>query len=232
MASQRRIFYESLVDPEDAADYFSCLEEALHVRAGDGVTVMVAGRRSDPDRVPDARSAELTYASVQAARAAGFDAFILGNFSDAGVGESRARAGITVVGLRESTLEAAARFDRPIGLVALDSGPPLAIASELLSRVGLREADILIESSALRPNQLVTAFSSDQEAAVCLGRFLESAERLRARGARALVPAGGVLMVMLDRLGVSSAAGLPIVDGLRAALCRATSERPNESQTP
>jgi Asp/Glu/hydantoin racemase len=231
VASQRRIFYESLVDPEHGADYLSCLGEALRVRAGDHVRVTVAGRQSGLYGLPDSRSVELTYASVKMAHAAGFDAFILGNFSDAGVREARARAEITVVGLRESTLEAAAQFGRPIGLVGLESGPPVVMGSELLSSIGLREADILIESSALQPNQLVQAFSREQQAKVSLSRFLETAERLRARGARPLVPAGGVLMVMLDRQGVTSAAGLPIIDGLRAALRRAMSENPNESET-
>jgi Asp/Glu/hydantoin racemase len=231
VASQRRIFYESLVDPEHAADYLSCLYEALHVRAGDAASVTVAGRRSGPYRVPDSSTAAMTCASALAAHAAGFDAFILGNFSDAGVREARARAEITVVGLRESTLAAAGQFDHPIGLVTLESGPALVMESELLTSIGLREVDFLIESSALQPNQLVRACSSDHQAEACVTRFLESAERLRARGARALVPAGGVLMVTLDRQGVSRAAGLPIIDGLTAALSRAMSERPNESQT-
>jgi hypothetical protein len=174
----RRILYESLLDPDQAAGYFRCLVRALDVRAGAGVEVTVAGRRGGPfvARIP--RVSRGTCASALAAQADGFDALILGNFTDAGV-----------------------------------------------RGIGVRQADILIDSAPVRPDQLVETLSNAGQAEPRLSRFLETSERLRARGARSLVRAGGVLMVMLDCRGVTSAAGLPVVDGLRAVLGRAIAAR-------
>jgi Asp/Glu/hydantoin racemase len=157
-------------------------------------------------------------ASARGAAEAGFDAFVLGNFSDVGVEEARAGAPIVVVGLGEATLDEARTLGEPAGAVVLDgSGAGSAGAHDGLST-------LTVETPGLVPGELLRSFRVDAVRRAAFRAFFAAAERLRDRGARSIVAAGGALMVLLDREGIESAAGLPIADGLAAAVRRAVAE--------
>lgn len=179
----------------------------LSRKAGPTVDLAVAGRPGAYDT--GAAAAERTVSSVLAAEARGFDAFVLGNFSDVGVREARERASIAVEGLGQSALAAAQTVGSPIGLVAVGSA-------------GAGRPGILVEPGGFTPGELVAAFGDERLADIAIARFFEAADILQARGASALVPGGGVLMLLLDHKGITLAAGLPVVDGLAAVINAAT----------
>jgi Asp/Glu/hydantoin racemase len=140
----------------------------------------------------------------------GYDAFVIGSFSEPFLREIRSAVDIPVASLTESGLLVACSLGN---LVALISNAP---AVEWMTRVAVdkhrlaaRVLDVVALDPPLDEPALASAYA---DPAPVIANFAAMAERLVARGADVIIPAEGVLAELLVRHGVRDIAGAPVMD--------------------
>ena len=116
-----RIWYQSFTDPDADRPYFTRLKEYLGSVSSPGCQVEVFGIQPGaryPGPITDFRCAAQAIANALTAQERGYDAFVIGNFGEAGLAEARSAVRIPVIGLGEATMLHACTLGRKIGLVA------------------------------------------------------------------------------------------------------------------
>lgn len=147
----------------------------------------------------------------------GYDAFVIGNIADPGIRELRELLTIPVLGLCETTLSVASMMGTSFSLVSVNEKFTPRVL-ENVRRYGHIDRMVAIESMEVPhlPN-LAAAFSDDPVHAAArqsiLDNFFKAARVGVARGAEAVVPAGGVVMALLAHAGVHEVDGVPVVNG-------------------
>jgi Asp/Glu/hydantoin racemase len=150
-------------------------------------------------------------AAVQAERE-GFDAFALSTLPEPGLRDIRSLVDIPVVGYGESAMLQACLVARRFGVLVFI--PELAeLVTANAHRYGLADRFIAARDVGFRFNDVLTAFSSP---ASLLERFRESARKLIADGAEAIIPGEAPLTVLLAMNGVTEVDGAPVIDSLGA----------------
>ena len=216
-----RIWWQSFVDPERDAAYFTRLSAHLAELADEGTTVDVAGM-SPPDlafgRLTEFRCAALAIDNALRAEEEGYDAFAFGHFQDSGLYEARSAVGIPVTGLGEATLHWAAQLGRRLALVSID--PVFDVwHREQADRYGLGGRISHVVGLGALVEDFGPAFAGDAAAAERLrARFRELAEPLVAEGADVLVPAGALPALLLAGEHGATVGHAPVVNSVAVLL--------------
>jgi hypothetical protein len=122
-----RIWYQSFTDPDADRPYFARLEAYLSSVASPDCQVAVSGIQPGaryPHPITDFRCAARVIANALTAEEQGYDAFVIGNFGEAGLAEARSAVRIPVIGLGEATMLHACTLGRKIGLAPRRPAPP------------------------------------------------------------------------------------------------------------
>ncbi len=140
----------------------------------------------------------------------GYDAFVIGSFSEPFLREIRSAVDIPVASLTESGL-----------LVGCSLGSYLALVSnapavQWMTKVAVDKHKLaarVLEVAAMDPPLDEPALGrAYADPAPVIANFTAVAERLVARGADVIIPAEGVLAELLVRHGVREIAGAPVMD--------------------
>ena len=152
--------------------------------------------------------------AVEAERA-GYDAFVIGSFTEPYLREIRSVVRIPVLSVVESALLVGCSLGKKIAPIA--NGPELAaIVQAAVERHGLRER--VLAAATLCPawhEPAMAAAFNDPEALIAA--FSATARELIEKGAEVIVPAEGVLCAVLSAGNVNEIDGAPVVDVFAAA---------------
>jgi allantoin racemase len=155
--------------------------------------------------------------NVERATREGFDAFLVGNIADPGLREAREITDMPVLGLGETSGQFASLM---AGNFALVTGSPKHVPRivENFRRYGHR--DRLHSARHMQMVRLVDlddGFSNTGAGRTLVDNFFAQCEAAASEGAEAIIPAVGVLMVLLAKAGIhTTPRGLPVVNGVKA----------------
>lgn len=216
-----RIWHQSVNELEHLGVYKQALEAHARAVLGDEAEVVVKGL---PAGTYGGLSATAALGNAYAyqrflspvienaitAEKEGYDAFVIGSFSEPFLREIRSAVDIPVASLTEAGLLVGCSLGRYIGLI---SNAP---AVQWMTRtavdkhgLGARVLDVVSLDPALDEPALANAYA---EPAPVIANFTAAAERLIARGADVIIPAEGVLAELLMQREVRSIAGAPVMD--------------------
>jgi allantoin racemase len=156
--------------------------------------------------------------NVERAAREGFDAFLVGNICDPGLREAREIADMPVLGLGETSFHVASLMGGNFSLV---TGSPKHIPKilENVRRYALQ--DRLHSARSMQMIRLVDledGFTQPVIGKALIERFLAECTVANETGAEVIIPAVGVLMVLLARAGLhdTGPGGIPILNGVKA----------------
>jgi allantoin racemase len=242
-----KLWYQSLARQAQTIDYGADLKKVIAMAAEPGTTVHVQGLAEAAGIGAHFRfleyhdTKEVIYNALEAEKQ-GYDAFLIGNITDAGLREARELVNIPVLGLSETSLHVASMMGASFGLIAIaERWVPRLM--ENVERYGLRGKLAGIEAMQTSPLDLRKAFRDEARRRDVIARFTEAAEKLVARGAEVVIPAGGEVGVFVIEARLFQLQNTPVVSGifelvkmgemaarLRALTGRFTSRRLNYSR--
>jgi Asp/Glu/hydantoin racemase len=143
----------------------------------------------------------------------GYDAFLIGNITDAGIREARELVNIPVLGLSETSLHMASIMGTTFGLVAISERwiPRLL---ENVQRYGFERLLVGIDTTDVSTLEMRKAFGNEQLSESVVAAFTAAADRLLAKGAEVIIPAGGEIVVFLAQAGIYELHRAPILNGI------------------
>ncbi|MBI4968482.1 MAG: hypothetical protein HZC25_10235 [Rhodospirillales bacterium] len=149
----------------------------------------------------------------------GYDAFVLGSFTDPWLRELRSLLDIPVVSLPESTLLTACSVAAKFALVTMNTENDWFLRNNV-ARYGLesRVSGIHVVEPGLTEWELNTLFT---DPSAYLARFTEVARRAIAQYADAIIPAEGLVATVVARHGLREIEGVPVVDAIACAVTQA-----------
>jgi allantoin racemase len=155
---------------------------------------------------------EVIFNAMRAERE-GYDAFLIGNISDAGLREAREAVNIPVLGMCETSLHIACMMGANFALVAISpKWTPRLI--ENVQRYGLERRLVGVEPMSTSPLDLKRCFVEPAHLKYIVEQFNERAGRLLEKGAEVVIPAGGDVIVLLADAGIFEVGGAPILNGI------------------
>lgn len=219
-----RIWHQSMTDLEPLPEYRRGLERRAVELLGDRVDVSVRGLApgsyaghspSDVLGYPFAYQVVLSQVLeyVRHAEERGFDAFVVGSFSEPFLPQLRSAVDIPVVGLAESSLLTACNVGSHIGLVA-NAESLRHLVRKAVRAHGLGER--VNEIASMRP-ELNEERLEKMPAADLVAAFVDTCRGVVERGADVLIPAEGVLANVVSDQGLREVDGAPVLDSLAAA---------------
>jgi Asp/Glu/hydantoin racemase len=147
--------------------------------------------------------------AIQAERE-GYDAYIIGSYSEPFLKETRAAVNIPVLSLFETTLLVGCSLGTRTAFIT--TSPPVVDMinkSVAAHRMADRVGDVVSLDPPLEGAELRTAFADP-------GRLIESFERASMKalenGADVLVPAEGIIAVILTQAGITRIGDAPVID--------------------
>lgn len=222
-----RIWYQSMTDIGRYPAYRASIEGHARQVLSDDVQVDVFGVREGTygDYAPIEL---LTYPypyhalldqvldRVAEAEVAGYDAFVIGSFSEPFLREARSLAQIPVVAMAESSLLVACSYGHAMGLVTIN--PTFAyMTRRLVEKHGLSErvTGIAALDPPVTEDNLADAFAAPDE---LIARFEDAALPLLEQHADVIVPGEGVLNEFLFTNGVRDVHGASVLDSVAVTL--------------
>lgn len=142
-----------------------------------------------------------------------FDAFLIGNISDAGLREARELVNIPVLGLAETCMHLACMMGASFGLVAI-SERWIPLLMDNVRRYGLERQLVGIEPMRTSPVDLKKGLADADHRTNILEQFTTAATRLLERGAEVIIPAGGEVVVLTIEAGMYQIERAPIINGI------------------
>jgi Asp/Glu/hydantoin racemase len=227
---KKRFWYQSLAPIGGLAHYRQALEQHAREACPDDVDVVFNGVREARyhGRLP-AEVHRYAYAKLvlqmdsiafglQAERE-GFDAYIIGSFSEPFLAETRSVLDIPVVSLAEASLLTACSLAEQFALITLSPAYARRVRS-VVKRHGLegRLSGIYALSTAYDEAGVDAAFPSPR---ALIDDFTAAAQQAVESGADALIPAEGLLSEVVYRERVRTIAGAAVLDCVGAALLHA-----------
>ena len=140
----------------------------------------------------------------------GYDAFVIGSFSEPFLREIRSAVDIPVASLTESGLLVGCSLGSYVALVS--NAPAVQWMTKVAvdkHKLAARVLEVASMDPALDEPALARAYA---DPAPVIANFTAVAARLVARGADVIIPAEGVLAELLVRHGVREIAGAPVMD--------------------
>jgi allantoin racemase len=143
----------------------------------------------------------------------GFDAFLIGNSSDAGILEAREMVNIPVLGLSETSMHIACMMGATFGLMTVsEKWTPRNI--ENVKRAGLESRLVGCVPLDSSPLELKKAMVNKDLRDQLMALFMDGARSLIKKGAEVIIPAGGDIIVFLAEDGIFEIDGTPILNGI------------------
>jgi allantoin racemase len=213
-----KLWYQSLAREAQTIDYGADLKKVIAMAAEPGTTVHIHGLAEAAGIGAHFRfleyhdTKEVIYNALQAEKQ-GYDGFLIGNITDAGLREARELVNIPVLGLSETSLHIASMMGASFGLVAI-AGRWVPRLLENVERYGLRGKLAGIETMQTSPLDLRKAFRDEARRQDVIGRFTEAAQKLVAAGAEVIMPAGGEVGVFVIEARLFEFQKTPIVSGI------------------
>lgn len=155
---------------------------------------------------------DVVYNAIQA-EGEGYDAFLIGNISDAGIREAREQVNIPVLGLSETCMHLACMMGAKFGMVAISEKWILRL-TENAQRYGLERQLAGIEPMRTSPVDLKKGMMDPGHRVNLLEQFKSAASRLLERGAEVIIPAGGEIVVFTVEAGMYEFERAPIINGI------------------
>jgi len=218
-----RIWYQSFTDPDADRPYFTRLKEYLGSVASPGCQVEAFGIQPGaryPGPITDFRCAAQAIANALTAQEQGYDAFVIGNFQEAGLAEARSAVRIPVIGLGEATMLHACTLGRKIGLIATT---PVHIPyhQDQIARHGLHRRVIAVQAVQADVGRFNRAFDDEREYRSLREAFVGQAEPMLGLGIDVIIPAGGYPMLLFTREQSFAIGGATVLNGLPVAVAAA-----------
>ena len=218
-----RIWYQSFTDPDADRPYFTRLKEYLGSVASPGCQVEAFGIQPGaryPGPITDFRCAAQAIANALTAQEQGYDAFVIGNFQEAGLAEARSAVRIPVIGLGEATMLHACTLGRKIGLIATT---PVHIPyhQDQIARHGLHRRVIAVQAVQADVGRFNRAFDDEREYRSLREAFVGKAEPMLGLGIDVIIPAGGYPMLLFTREQSFAIGGATVLNGLPVAVAAA-----------
>ena len=213
-----KLWYQSLARETEATPYGKVLRRVIDGACDPGTEVHLQGVREAAGigvhyRVLEYHDTREVIFNAMKAEREGFDAFLIGNISDAGIREAREAVNIPVLGLCETSLHVACMMGANFSLVTISpKWTPRLL--ENVHRYGLERRLVAAEPMATSPLDLKRCFVEPDHLKVILGQFNECADRLLEKGTEVIVPAGGDIIVFLADAGIHEYKNAPILNGI------------------
>lgn len=213
-----KLWYQSMAREAQQIDYGADLKKVIAMAAEPGTSVHVQGLSEAAGigahyRFLEHHDGREVIGNALEAEKGGYDAFLIGNITDAGIREARELVNIPVLGLSETSLHIASIMGASFGLIAIaERWVPRLM--ENVERYGLRGKLAGIEAMDTSPLDLRKAFRDDARREHVIARFSEAAEKLVARGAEVIIPAGGEVGVFVIEARLFEFKATPVVSGI------------------
>jgi allantoin racemase len=213
-----KLWYQSLSHRAQANPYGVALARILASVADPDTTIHMQGVERSAGigqhyRLLEHHDTSEVIENALRAQQQGFDAFLIGNISDAGIHEAREQVAIPVLGMGETCMHLACMMGARFGLVAI-SERWIPRLGENVRRYGLERHLAGIESMRTSPVDLKKGLADADHKADLLGQFTSAAARLLDRGAEVIIPAGGEVVVFTVEAGMYEFERAPIVNGI------------------
>lgn len=145
------------------------------------------------------------------------DALVIGNFLDPFLVAAREILDIPVIGLGETSMLLACMMGHRFALIS-PNRKFAHVIEENVRRYGLEGRMAWSDSVEFHIPDIDRAFTDPAVQEEMREQFFAAAERSIANGAEVLIPAGGVLMVLLEEMNIRDVNGVPILNGSAAAI--------------
>jgi Asp/Glu/hydantoin racemase len=223
MTQDARIWYQSSTDPDVDAPYFTRLREYLRSIASPGYEVHAFGLQPGArflHPITEFRFAAQVIAGALTAQREGYDAFVIGNFQDAGLRESRAAVEIPVIGLGEASMLHACTLGRKIALVTIN---PMLIPDmeQQIAQNGLERRVVAVRAIEGRVDRLNKAFTDRHEYERVRGEFAAQMKPLLELGVDVIILAGGYPMLLFAHEAGFHVEGATVLNGLPVTIAAA-----------
>ncbi len=221
-----RFWYQSMTNLERLPNYRDALERHAHQVCEAGVEVSVNGISDKwfKSHLPTemyryAYAKHLIQHEVigicRRAEAQGFDAVILGSFSEPFLGEIRSLLDIPVVGMAESAMLLACTLGEQFSLVAMGPAQLVRLRHVIDSHgLGNRIRDIVTMDHPVHEKELDAALKSPE---AVMASFRSTAQRAVDAGADVIIAAEGVLNEVMFWNDVKSIDGATVLDAVGAS---------------
>jgi len=218
-----KIWYQSMTTISAWSAYNAALRKVLSSVAAPTTQIEVHGIEKrggvgDQYRYLEFIETQEVLENVEKADQQGFDAFLIGNICDPGLREAREITDMPVIGLGETSCQIASLMGGNFSVV---TGSPKLMPRivENFKRYG--HANIMHSALSMEMIRLVDldlGFSDPAMGKALIERFLTEVDKVCDEGAEVIVPAVGVLMVLLAREEIYSGGkmNIPIVNGVKA----------------
>ncbi|MDA8382155.1 MAG: aspartate/glutamate racemase family protein [Betaproteobacteria bacterium] len=224
-----RIWYQSTTEIENYHGYREALRAHFARIANPDTEVTLRGTPvgtwgglapSDVMKAPYAYHmilSRILFDGALQAEAEGYDAFILGSFTDPWLRELRSAVDIPVVSLLESTLLVGCTVAPRLGLVTMNTENEWFLQSNIAAhRLESRISGVYVVQPEMTEWELNTIFT---DPAPYVARFTEVARRAVASYADAIVPAEGLVAEVVATCGLKDVDGAPVLDAIASAIC-------------
>ena len=211
-----RIAYQSYVDYENGKSYWDNLGQHLEAISDAGTTVDIKGITpydSYAHALVEYRCAREMICNCIEAERAGYDAFVVGHFQDAGLYEARSVVDIPVIALGEASMLYSCQLGQRSGVVTINPRFTPWFHHQI-GKYGLRERVAGVHAIKFEPGQIMAAFDSEELFDEVLQQFAEQARPLVADGVDVLLPGGGIPMLLFAREHQHNVDGAPVINGI------------------
>ena len=213
-----KLWYQSLARESDSTNYRprlrkvieSCIEAGtdVHIQgvaqsAGIGVMYHYLRYRDMQELIDNALRAEKE----------GYDAFLIGNFSDSGLAEAREMVNIPVLGICETSMHIACMMGASFGIIPV-SAKQTPDKLEKVRRYGFESRCVGAMHMKSSPAGLKQAMIDPTLKQQVMMDFTAAAQYLLERGAEVIIPAGGEFNVFLTEDGIYEIDRAPVLNGI------------------
>lgn len=220
-----KIWYQSLTRADRWQGYNAALRTMLDAAKLPDTRIEIhcietRGGIGDQFHYLESIEAQEVLANVQTAERQGFDAFVIGNIGDPGLREAREIASIPIVGLCETSVHVASMMGGSFALVTGNEKHASRIVDNV-RRYGLGTRLHSVHAmSVQRLVDLETAFGDRAARQTLIDEFVRAGETAAAAGAEIVIPAIGVMMVLLAAHEVHALRDgtVPVLNGPLAAI--------------
>ncbi len=214
-----KLWYQSMTRPDAWPAYNEALRSVLDAAREPGTEIEVHGIEKrggvgDQYRYLEFIETQEVLENVERASREGFDAFLIGNIAEPGLRAAREVADMPVLGLCETSTHLANMTAANFSLVT-GNHKHITTVEENIARYGL--ASKLRCARPMQVHRLVdlnTGFADPDFGKALIDEFLAAAKANVDDGAECVIPAAGVLMVLLAIRGINEVAGVPVINGV------------------
>ena len=215
-----KLWYQSMTRPDAWPAYNEALRTVLDAARDPGTEIEVHGIEKrggvgDQYRYLEFIETQEILENVERATREGFDAFLIGNIADPGLRAAREITDLPVLGLCETSVHLANMTAANFAIVT-GNHKHITTVQENILRYGL--AAKLHSARPMQVHRLVdlnTGFADPNFGKGLIDEFMDLAKACADDGAECVIPAAGVLMVLLAVRNLNEVVpGVPVLNGV------------------